>query len=66
MYINPTVPWNHKTIDCLPEIILRCHFPILLFFFPLQPNKAPKLLATSSLEKPVKLDDFPLFSCPRT
>ncbi|GKV41212.1 hypothetical protein SLEP1_g48778 [Rubroshorea leprosula] len=44
----------------------KSHFPILLFFFPLQPNKAPKLLATSSLEKPVNLDDFPLFSCPRT
>ncbi|GKV41074.1 hypothetical protein SLEP1_g48653 [Rubroshorea leprosula] len=31
---------------------LSIHFPILFFFFPLQPNKAPKLLATSSLEKP--------------
>ncbi|GKV51011.1 hypothetical protein SLEP1_g57688 [Rubroshorea leprosula] len=23
MYIDPTVPWNHKTIDCLAKIILR-------------------------------------------
>ncbi|GKV01441.1 hypothetical protein SLEP1_g13992 [Rubroshorea leprosula] len=23
MYIDPIVPWNHKTIDCLAEIILR-------------------------------------------
>ncbi|GKV14340.1 hypothetical protein SLEP1_g25236 [Rubroshorea leprosula] len=23
MYIDPTVPWNHKTIDCLAE----CHAP---------------------------------------
>ncbi|GKV11604.1 hypothetical protein SLEP1_g22848 [Rubroshorea leprosula] len=33
----------------------------MLFFFPLQPNKAPKLLATSSLEKPVKLGISPSF-----
>ncbi|GKV02800.1 hypothetical protein SLEP1_g15190 [Rubroshorea leprosula] len=30
MYINPTVPWNHKTIDCLPEIILRWYGVISL------------------------------------
>ncbi|GKV52653.1 hypothetical protein SLEP1_g59226 [Rubroshorea leprosula] len=31
MYIDPTVPWNHKTIDCLAEIILRYYEDITIF-----------------------------------
>ncbi|GKU92679.1 hypothetical protein SLEP1_g6378 [Rubroshorea leprosula] len=30
MNIDPTVPWNHKTIDCLAEIILRYYEVISL------------------------------------